>query len=106
MGFIEKHLDLRKFARALNVQPEAPTARPDPDAMAPEELIPCLYDAYIQILRSDAVDITKLDFDAISEGDIDDLANVLSYSPAHDLYAISDVLMRFEPATAAGRVFI
>jgi len=106
MGFIDKTFDLKKFARALREQSGEPERNHDPDALTPDNLKPCLYDAYIQILRHESIDISRLDFGEIGDGDIDDLENVLENSPANRLFRLSDVFRQFEPSAAAGRVFI
>jgi len=106
MAFTEKTFDLKKFARAVNACPGETASRPDPDALGPEHLKPCLFSAYIQILRKDAITIADLDFNEIGDGDIDDLETVLQYSPANRLFNICEVFKGFAPAAAATRAFI
>ena len=106
MGFAEKTFDLRKFVRAVHKQPDASQQPPGPDTLTPEDLSPCLFDVYIQILRHETIDISKMDIDDIGEGGIDDLENVLDNSPANGLFHLSDVFRQLEPAVAPGRVFI
>ena len=74
--------------------------------LTPEGLVPDLYAVYIQILRYDTIDISRLDFTAIGDGDIDDLENVLRNSPANKLFHLSDVFRWLKPTAAAGRTFI
>jgi len=106
MGFIKKTFDLRKFARVLSKHQGAQEKNQDPDALIPGELKPYLYDMYIHILRHDSIDISKLDFDEIGDGDIDDLENVLENTPTNELFRLSDVFRHFKPTAATGRIFI
>jgi hypothetical protein len=73
--------------------------------LTPNDLMPCLYDVFIHILRHGSIDISKLDFNEIGKGDIDNLENVLYNSPANKLFQFSEAFRQFEPA-ASGRAFI
>ena len=103
---MQKSFDLKKFAKALRTQPDTGKLVPDRDALTPQDLNPCLFEAYIHILRYESIDISRLDFDEIGEGDIENLENVLCYSPSTSLFEISDVFRRFAPSAAAGSAFI
>jgi len=107
MGYIEKTFDLKKFIRVMKKSPDETESLRGPETLSPEDLNPCLLPAYTQILREGVVTIAGLDFGGISVGDIDDLENVLRYSPANRLFSISEVFIGFEPAAASvKRAFI
>lgn len=106
MAFTEKTFDLKKFTRAVKACPGETESERDPDELGPEHLKPCLFSAYIQILREDTITIADLDFDEIGDGDIDDLETVLHDSPANGLFDVCEVFRGFEPAAAAKRAFI
>jgi len=106
MGFVDKTFDLKKFTRAVRRHPGTPGQKTDPHALGQNNLHPCLYDVYFQILRHDTIDISRLDFGAIGYGDIDTLENVLINSPANDLFHLSEAFRQFKPSATTGRVFI
>lgn len=96
---------MKKLTSALRKQHDSGVPVPGSDALTPQELNPCLFEVYIHILRFETIDISRLDFNEIGEGDIENLENVLCYSPATSLFEISDVFRRFAPS-AAGSAFI
>jgi len=106
MGFAEQTFDMRKFARALGGHQGAPGQSAGNDALGPDGLNPRLHGAYIQALRHGTIDIGRLDFGGIGEGDIDDLESVLENSPANGLFKLGDAFRMLEPSAAAGRAFI
>ena len=106
MEFIEKTFDLKKFARAMHKWLGKPEEGLYADILMPNDLKPCLYDIYIQVLRNDSIDIGRLDFDEIGNGDIDDLESVLEQSPVNSLFGLGDFFRHLEPSAATRRSFI
>jgi len=106
MGFTKKYFDMKKFVRAVIKQPAVSKLPSERDVLTPEDLNPCLFDVYIQILRNESIDISRLDFCKISDGDIDDLENVLDNAATNGLFQLSDVFRQFKPSATTGRVFI
>ncbi len=107
MGFFQKTLDTRKLLRTLSKRPADPEWKSKFfGALTQYDLSPVMQNVYLQILRTEEINVSELDFSKISEDDLDDLLSVLNDNPTHDLITLSETFRQFAPSATIDRVFI